>query len=67
MIAAKQQGQEVAEAPHAKLAPVIDLMAALKKSLAEKATSAAAAKKPPVRAVPVAAQTQKKASKKSAG
>ena len=67
MIAAKQQGQEVTEAPHAKLAPVIDLMAALKKSLAEKATSASAAKKPPVRAIAVAAQTQKKASKKSAG
>lgn len=66
MIAAKQQGQEVTEAPHAKLAPVIDLMAALKKSLAEK-VPAAAAKKPPVRAVPVAAQTQRKAGKKSAG
>jgi non-homologous end joining protein Ku len=66
MIGAKQQGQEVTEAPHAKLAPVIDLMAALKKSLAEK-VPAAAAKKPPVRAVPVAAQTQKKAGKKSAG
>jgi DNA end-binding protein Ku len=65
LISAKQQGQEVAEAPHPKLAPVIDLMAALKKSLAEK--SAAPAKKPPVRAVPeAAAQTQKK-SKRSTG
>lgn len=66
LITAKQQGQEVAEAPHPKLAPVIDLMAALKKSLAEK--PAAPAKKPPVRAVPAAAaQTQQKKSKRSAG
>jgi DNA end-binding protein Ku len=64
LIAAKQQGQEIAEAPRPHLAPVIDLMAALKKSLAEKA--AGPARKPPVRAVPAAAQTQKK-SKRSAG
>lgn len=63
LIAAKQNGQEVAEAPHPTLAPVIDLTAALKKSLAEKPS---AAKKPPVRAVPAAAQSQKK-SKRSAG
>jgi non-homologous end joining protein Ku len=49
MIAAKQAGQEVAEAPHAKLAPVIDLMDALKKSIAEKQQPGA--KKPPVRAI----------------
>jgi len=36
LIEAKQQGREIAEAPHPKLAPVIDLMDALKKSLAEK-------------------------------
>src|SRR4051812_5365368 len=36
LIEAKQQGHEIAEAPHPKLAPVIDLMDALKKSLAEK-------------------------------
>jgi hypothetical protein len=36
LIAAKQAGQEVAEVPHAKMAPVIDLMEALKKSIAEK-------------------------------
>jgi len=64
LIAAKQQGQEIAEAPHPQLAPVIDLMAALKKSLAEK--PAAPTKKPPLRVVPAATQTQKR-SKRSAG
>ncbi len=53
LIAAKQAGQEVTEVPHAKMAPVIDLMEALKKSIAEK-EKPAAAKKPPVRAVPAA-------------
>ena len=66
MIQAKRQGQDVAEAAHPKLAPVIDLMEALKKSLAKKAP-VALAKKPPVRAVVAEAQTQKKAGKKSAG
>ncbi len=69
MIEAKRQGQEVAEAQHPKLAPVIDLMEALKKSIAEKQQPAASqAKRPPVRAVPAAvaapAPTQKRASKK---
>src|ERR1700676_1327506 len=55
MIDAKQQGQEVAEAPHPKLAPVIDLMEALKKSIAEKQPAAAnSGRKPPVRAGPAA-------------
>jgi DNA end-binding protein Ku len=75
LIAAKQQGQEVAEAPHPKLAPVIDLMEALRKSIAEKEKPAAAAgagaggKKPPVRAVPAAASREQKErkNKKSAG
>jgi non-homologous end joining protein Ku len=49
MIAAKQAGQEVTEVPHTKMAPVIDLMEALKKSIAEK--SQPGAKKPPVRAI----------------
>jgi DNA end-binding protein Ku len=68
MIAAKQAGQEVAEVQHAKMAPVIDLMEALKKSIAEKGEPA---KKPPVRAVAGAAarreerQTPKR--KRSAG
>jgi DNA end-binding protein Ku len=67
LIEAKRQGHEVAAAQHPKLAPVIDLMEALKKSIAEKQQQAAPAKKPPIRAVPaVAAQApaQKRASKK---
>ncbi|MFY9528143.1 MAG: Ku protein [Candidatus Acidiferrales bacterium] len=68
MITAKQQGQEVAAAVHPKLAPVIDLMEALKKSLAEK-KAAPATKQLPLRAVPssasAAASAQKRAGKKS--
>src|SRR2546422_1267446 len=62
LIAAKLQGQEVATAPQPQLAPVIDLMEALKKSLAEKQ---ATLKKPPARAVP--APAQKKVGRKSFG
>jgi DNA end-binding protein Ku len=62
MIEAKLEGRQVTAAPHPQLAPVIDLMEALKKSLAERQ---AAPKKPPLRVVPMAAQ--KKAGKKSVG
>ena len=68
MIEAKRQGQEIAEAPHPKLAPVIDLMEALKKSIAEKQPTTSGGKKPPVRAVPAAqaeAQAPEKKRKKS--
>lgn len=70
LIAAKQEGREIAAAPHPKLAPVIDLMDALKKSIAEKEKPAA--KKPPVRAVPAAARQEEQAQqqpkrKRSAG
>src|SRR6201988_4857844 len=61
MISAKLKGQQVTEVAQPHLAPVIDLMEALKKSLAEKQAPAAAAsptqavapvgKKPPARAV----------------
>jgi DNA end-binding protein Ku len=65
MIDAKLKGQEVTEVAQPHLAPVIDLMEALKKSLAEKKAppaatpeqppaklaAAAAGKKPPARAV----------------
>jgi len=68
MINAKLQGKEVTEVAHPHMAPVIDLMEALKKSLAEKQAPAAAAKKPPVRAIePVAAPAAKKGGKKAAG
>jgi DNA end-binding protein Ku len=73
MIAAKLKGQEVAEAPQPHMAPVIDLMEALKKSLAEKqapaagsaAASAAApvGKKPPARALEPVPAAQKKGKK----
>jgi DNA end-binding protein Ku len=78
LIAAKLKGQEVTEVAHPHMAPVIDLMEALKKSLAEKQAPAAAAaapsaaaapvgKKPPARAVQPISAPQKKAGKKVAG
>jgi DNA end-binding protein Ku len=76
MIAAKLQGQQVTEVAQPHMAPVIDLMEALKKSLAEKPAPPSAAasaptlvasvgKKPPTRAVQPAAQ--KRTGKKAAG
>jgi len=81
MIAAKLKGQEVTEVAQPHMAPVIDLMEALKKSLADKkaAVPAAAtpmpagpvpvpaAKKPPARAVEPAPAAQKRSGKKLAG
>jgi DNA end-binding protein Ku len=57
LIAAKQQGKEMAPVTHATRAPVIDLMAALKQSLEKKPASPA--KKPPVRAISIAKETRK--------
>jgi len=72
MIAAKLKGQEVTQAAQPHMAPVIDLMEALKKSLAEKqapaATSAApVGKKPPTRALQPVPVAQKKTGKKAVG
>ena len=82
MIQAKLKGQEVTEVAQPHMAPVIDLMEALKKSLAEKKAppaaepeqqpakpaAAAVGKKPPARAVqPVPVAVQKKEKKKVAG
>ncbi|HMD30472.1 MAG TPA: Ku protein [Candidatus Acidoferrales bacterium] len=76
MIDAKLKGQEVTEAAQPHLAPVIDLMEALKKSLAEKkapaapaaaAAAAPAGKKPPARAVQPIAAVPKRAGKKATG
>lgn len=57
LIEAKRQGREVAEVTKPQLAPVIDLMEALKKSLARQEAG-----KPPLRAVELA-QPQKKRKK----
>jgi DNA end-binding protein Ku len=82
MISAKLQGQQVTEVPQPHLAPVIDLMEALKKSLAEKqapaqtaavssaasvAPSVAPGKKPPARAVQAVPVVQKRTGKKATG
>ena len=61
LVDAKLKGREVATAPEPELAPVIDMMEALKRSLAARE---AAPKKPPARAVPAA--TEKRASRKAA-
>ncbi|HWY07444.1 MAG TPA: Ku protein [Candidatus Acidoferrales bacterium] len=79
MIAAKLKGQEVTEVAQPHLAPVIDLMEALKKSIAEKKVAAPTAatpsaapagpvavpagKKPPARAVEPAPAAQKRGKK----
>jgi DNA end-binding protein Ku len=79
MIQAKLKGQEVTEVAQPHMAPVIDLMEALKKSLASKAAPEAAkaarpevpagpvavpsGKKPPTRAVEPAPATQKRGKK----
>ena len=65
MIAAKAKGMEVTTAPHVARAPVIDLMQALKNSLAAK-TGPQAEKKTLLRTVPKqAAETKKTKSKAS--
>ncbi len=80
MIAAKLKGQQITTVPQPHLAPVIDLMEALKKSIAEKHAPAVAVaslattgpiavpsgKKPPARAVQPTSAAQKRG-KKAAG
>jgi DNA end-binding protein Ku len=72
MIEAKLKGQEVTQAAQPHMAPVIDLMEALKKSLAEKQAPAASSaapvgKKPPTRALQPVPVAQKKTGKKAVG
>ncbi len=59
LIAAKQEGKQVASVSHPNRAPVLDLMAALTKSLEQR--PAAPAKKPPVRAVAIMKNAKKSA------
>jgi DNA end-binding protein Ku len=61
LIAAKQEGKQIAGVVHPKRAPVVDLMAALTKSLEQR--PAAPAKKPPVRAIAIMKNTKKAAKK----
>jgi DNA end-binding protein Ku len=56
LIAAKQKGREVASIPHPKRAPVIDMMTALRKSLAKSGT---AGQKRLLRAKPVASRSKR--------
>ena len=67
MIEAKRKGEQVTEAPHPKLAPVIDLMEALKKSLAEKPAFPAEMKAPQRAMQQEEAPARKKATRKRAG
>ncbi len=72
MIDAKLKGQEVTQAAQPHMAPVIDLMEALKKSLAEKqapvaSSEAPVGKKPPTRALQPVPVAQKKVGKKAVG
>jgi DNA end-binding protein Ku len=65
MIEAKRKGEQVVEAAHPKLAPVIDLMEALKKSLAEKPAQTPEIQ--PQRAAPEAVAARKRGAKRKAG
>jgi DNA end-binding protein Ku len=65
MIEAKRKGEHVVEASHPKLAPVIDLMEALKKSLAEKPVAAPEIQ--PQRAMPEVVAARKRGARKKVG
>lgn len=70
MIEAKLKGQEVAVAPHPQLAPVVDLMEALKKSLAggkQPAAKQGPVEMKPMKVGPEAVPARKRAGKRSAG
>jgi len=69
MIEAKLKGQEIAVAAHPQLAPVVDLMEALKKSLAGKQAPGKPAplEMKPMKAVPEAVPARKRAGKRSSG
>jgi DNA end-binding protein Ku len=61
LIAAKQEGRGIAAVSHPQRAPVVDLMAALQKSLEKKPVPPT--KKPPVRAISVVKEVEKNGKK----
>jgi len=70
MIEAKLKGQEIAVAPHPQLSPVVDLMEALKKSLAggkQPAAKQGPVEMKPMKVGPEAVPARKRAGKRSAG
>jgi len=70
MIEAKLKGQEIAVAPHPQLAPVVDLMEALKKSLAggkQPGAKQGPVEMKPMKVVPETVPARKRAGKRSAG
>jgi DNA end-binding protein Ku len=67
MIEAKRKGEQITEAPHPKLAPVIDLMEALKKSLAEKPAPPVEMKAPQRAVQQEEAPARKRGTKKKVG
>ena len=70
MIEAKLKGQEIAVAPHPQLAPVVDLMEALKKSLAggkQPAAKQGPVEMKPMKVGPEAVPARKRAGKRSSG
>jgi DNA end-binding protein Ku len=65
LIAAKQKGKKIAAVHHPMRAPVVDMMTALKNSLAAKPKGSVPPKKSPVRIVPAVSKEIKKSGKKA--
>lgn len=65
LIAAKQKGKKIAAVHHPTRAPVVDMMTALKNSLAAKPKGSVPPKKSPVRIVPAVSKEIKKSGKKA--
>lgn len=65
LIAAKQKGKKIAAVHHPTRAPVVDMMTALRNSLAAKPKGSVPPKKSPVRIVPAVSKEIKKSGKKA--